>query len=469
MHAAVVVEQDSDFYTKPWLDDLKRSTFPEERYNYAFLLVGQLVQDLQRNQKLQDHWSEFLTFMENKTAIAEACDISRAEHLVQYQKAQMFWLGWKMPDACGFLSESPVSMRQKFIEFGFDVPKEMIDIPVTIYDDDDDGKHKHNTLLESTRQYFQTAENSEGAVVYVVLSNGSVASMFKEKNFDYIRRRAVREQVKKGATSFQLRDRIESLHVPYTSEFLQTSLELNAWVQMQIQSGLTTLRNIDQSFMTVEQSFSAISQADRDRALIDWNSNVKSKKIIIVVGAPCQGSGKTRFSIVITHVLNQLLSKSCGLTTENHQLSDGIGEIGENDILVKEDVKSQKNHKPAVLRVCRISQDDCQGQRKLFLQTVEKKVNDPNIHIVVIDKYNNQQNRRDYQAFGFCTKIFVGFIHPQDEEDEIDDAGYGRDLLPVRRFNLINHCMKKIQSRKDGHRSLRHMDMSEDGFRSLLG
>ena len=476
VHAAVFVENDHDFYTKPWLEDLRSSTFPEERYNFAFQLVGQLILEVQKNQKLQNLWSEFLTLMENNTAIAEACDVSRTEHLVQYKDAQMFWLGWKTPDVCGFLSESPVSMRNKFQYFGFNVPHNIIDVPAS-----------DTVLFDSTKHYFQTAANSEGAVVYVVSTNGCVVSMYKEKNFDYVRRRAVREQVKSGASSLKLQYRIESLHVPYTKEFLQTALEFNAWVQMRIFRGLTTLRDVDQSFITQEQSFASISQAERDRSIIDWDSNVKSKKIIIIVGAPCQGCGKTRFSNVLTHVLNQILktgmSKTETMTESNESKTATITESNESKTATMtesgrpagpgatETAKHRPSTKlkktPSTDPVCRVSQDDCQGQRKLFLQTVAKKVDDPNIQIVIIDKYNNGQNCKDYESLQGI-KIFVGFFHPQDEEYEIDDAGYGKDLLPVRRPNLIEHCMKNIQSRGNCHKSLRFSDMSKDDLYSTL-
>ncbi len=393
VHAAVIMEKDDDFYTKPeWMEKARQVDYKADRFGFAFALVGQMVAELRSDPQQQGYWTDFLDTIANQTAIAEACNPERMEHLVKYHRPTIRWLGWRPSDGPGFFVQDPLFMRKKLMSFGFQVPDEVRKVSVA---------NDEKSVIDFCHavSYFQNRHNCEGAVVYTVLKDGRTVSMYKEKNFDYIRRRAVREKVKQGASTRALTARIRDLHVPYCPGFLEESLEFNAWVQIRRQTEPDL--NVENHYMDLEKQFQNVPLEERERLLERWNTEGDDTKLIFIVGAPCQGSGKTRLANVLTYILS-----ASGIPTE------------------------------------RISQDDCGGNRRNFLQKINHAAKNKNLKALVIDKYNNAENRRDYRQIQ-SRQMFVGFHHPE-----------GLD-------SMIQSCVERIQVRGNGHLSLRPDDKTD--------
>lgn len=384
VHLAVVLSKDEDFYTQDWIPELQQKC-PGPRFGYAFQLVKQMVDVIRERSKVQITWTEFLDELSTSrsTAIAEACDTKRAEHLVSYDKPQLFWLGWRNAEVDSFLSVSPDEARARFVRWGWDVPKFATRVPVNA------------DRIGEIIQYFQTSKNTEGAVQYVVCTDGSTRAFVKVKNFDYIRRRAVREKVKQGVSNSVLRNRIKNLHVPFDEKWMHECQQFNAWIQIRRSHGKISDHDIDQFYMKYENEFSNVQESERERCIREWDIRDSSNKLVIVVGAPCQGSGKTRFSIVLLRVL-----------TEN-----GI-------------------------RATRICQDDCGGRRKEFLKQFAESVADKRVEAIIVDKYNDATNRADYAPCG--QRIFVGFHHSTG--------------------SMVDHCLQNVLKRSNRHPSFRPSD-----------
>ena len=402
VHAATVFTRDEDFFTTDWIQPLQANHYQEQRYGYAFQLITQMVKEAKTSELIQRKWTSMLDELSNCTCIAEACDPQRAEHLVRYDSPQLLWLGWRRGTDVSFLSSHPADQRARFKSWGWNVPFESVSVSAQ----DKDG-------VKSIQEHFRRVENCEGAVKYIVLTDGRTVAFIKDKNYNYVARRAVREKIKQGVTSRGLQRRIEDLHVPYTPEFLKYSLRFNAWVQLQRRMGALSSEDIDTHYMTIEEKFKRVDDGSQ-AALEEWERTGNDSKLILILGAPCQGCGKTRLGLTLTYILNQL-----GIHTVH------------------------------------VSQDDCKGQRKLFLHQVETHSKDARTQVIVIDKYNDESNRRDYQNLD-GQKVFIGFHHPDDSETE------------TRRVHLVNHCLNRIMERKNSHLSLRASDMSKEKLVSLL-
>ena len=403
VHVATIFAHDEDFYTMEWIQPLQTQHYPDPRYGYAFQLIAQMVQEAKSSELIQRQWTSMLDELVNCTAIAEACDPQRAEHLVHYDSPQLLWLGWRRGTDMSFLSSHPAEQRARFQSWGWKVPFEFVSVMA-----------QNMEKIKFIQEHFRLVENCEGAVKYVVLKDGRTVAFVKDKNYNYVARRAVREKVKQGVSSRGLRRRIEDLHVPYTPEFLQYSLRFNAWVQLQRRAGALSSEDIDAHYMTVEKKFQCVDDDRRQAAQEEWERIGSDSKLILVLGAPCQGCGKTRLGLTLTYIMNQL----------------GVNAV-------------------------HVSQDDCKGQRKLFLQQVEDHSKDKGIQVIVIDKYNDESNRRDYKDLD-GQKVFIGFHHPNDGETD------------QRRVHLINHCLMRVTERKNSHLSLRASDMPKEELVSLL-
>ena len=405
VHAAVFFEHDNEFWsTNTWPAALRQKSYAAERYGYAFQLVQQFISDISAKPGVQSQWTQFLDNIQNRTVVIEACDPSRAEHLVRYDRPLMACLGIRSPFAPCFVDGNPLDQRRMFQQFGFDVPRRCVSIKA------DDVE-----TIRRTQEDFACEENSEGTVRYVCDPHNNVTMMVKEKNYKYVYDRAVREKIKQGVSSSALLQRIRKLHVPYDKAYEARSLRFNAWVQMQRQKNLLRDVDVDQHYMTVERQFEQLTAAEQQDALEKWDKQAGGQKLVIVVGAPCQGSGKTTFSNTLVYVLNS--------STE--------------------------------LAAVRISQDDC-GNRPKFLEALKAANDDVKVSAVVIDKWNDRGNRADY--FGLFPDglfVFIGFQHPADTDNDTHN-------------HLVQHCFNRVRQRGNKHPMLHSSDMEDGRLRGLL-
>jgi len=368
IHVAVIMPPD-DFWKKDWLQPCRQAMYSEERYEYPFQLVQQMIKEIRSKVQIQKSWDFFLSIIENHTAIAEACDSVRREDFVVYETPRLVWLGWRCED-CGvlcaresFLSKSPKQQRNTFISCGWDVPEYYIEVMKN------EGLYTQMIQrLEAAKDFFRNAKNCEGAVKYVVLKDGSTGAFIKYKSYSYIVSRIIREKVKQGVSSSVLLKRINELHVPYTLEFERESIFFNAWVQIQRLAGIITEEEIDNRYMTIMKKYNETTTETRVNAVNQWDSITSIRKVIIIVEAPCQGCGKTRFCIT---------------------LSKALSSLGKN--------------------VVRISQDDCDSFKKDFLQQIKNGIE--KFDIIIIDS----EDTHAYDQFK-GNKVFVGFHHPEGND-----------------------------------------------------
>lgn len=403
VHAAVMFTTDDEFWRTEWTGALRQKMYQAERFSYAFSLVQQLVNDVRAKPTLQSHWSAFLDWAQNCTVIFEACDLTRAEHLVEYDVPLIACLAIRHPFEKCFTALHPTQQRTLFQQFGFDVPRRC-----------ETANVGDTETIRRLQKEFAEQENCEGVVRSMLNEKNETVAMVKEKNYDYVRRRAVREKVKQGVSSNALVQRLRNLHVPHSLEFAKESLEFNAWVQLERRAHRLDDMTLDKHYMGVEAKFRALSEADRQVCLQKWNECTNQSKLVVVVGAPCQGAGKTTFSVSLQHVLETL----CNLHT---------------------------------VRIC---QDDF-GKRPAFMAALKKANDDSKTDVVIIDKWNGKANRDEYWGlFPNGRFVFVGFYHPSDEKGSF--------------ANLVEHCIRRVHERKDNHPCLRMSAMSPTEVTGLL-
>jgi hypothetical protein len=411
VHAAWVFNNPIDVLDTQWLSKIRQVHYSGQRYGYAFMLMEQFVQDLRRiaqsgKKVSSDAIDRMFRWWRGRTAAAEACDTKRAEHLVTYDEPSLCWFSLRDPlDRDSFLMAHPFSLRRDFEMLGLKVPQECVVVKA------DDEKN-----LQAVVNRFSTMDNSEGCVRCAVTTDGRTLYMVKDKNVKYVRHRAVREKVKQGASTAELVQRLLRLHVPYDAEFKNWAVRFNAWVQWSIWSGALQKKEVDEHYMGVRQAYDDACVEDQtvgDRILQWWNQKI-TDKVVILVASPCQGSGKTKLATTLAIMLR------------SHGSHGSHG--------------SQ-----------RVNQDDCQGNRRLFMKTLKAAYEDPDVRYIIVDKWNNSQNRRD--ALRTCPKashVLVTLEHKDGPEA------------------LVNLCTSRIMNeRKEKHPSLK-ASLGEQKIRGIL-
>lgn len=176
----------------------------EEKFSVGLAMARHFVENTTEAQQLSIH----NYCLETKhTIVLEHIDPSN-QHMILYEHTQLFFLGINDHhdvSKTGLLAVSPLAAFKLFKSWGLSVPEHCL-VPV----------EDVSTKIEKDI-YFETKVNAEGAVVYM-LRGETCIGMYKHKNHDYIKFRAVREQIRNRRSLADLRKRLTCLHVPVSEE-----------------------------------------------------------------------------------------------------------------------------------------------------------------------------------------------------------------------------------------------------------
>lgn len=356
-----------------------REAYTTMRFTYAHALAKQFADSLHddvRFDQLEDILCKY-------TACAEACDMDRAEHLVRYDRPTMRWFALTsgVRDK-SFVSVETLDARRMFVDCHLDVPCE-----VETFTDLDES------LITDAKRRWESRENSEGAVVYCVDRAGNTISVFKHKNDEYTIIRAVREKMRANCTRGQVKHRLHNMHITVPDDLRYELLKFHAWVQTKRTCGELTSEDLSDRFLSTLEKFRAEGSPD----MIDHMPEDVTLPRLILVGAPCQGSGKTRLSFVLRELLN-------------------------------------------ARRLC---QDDL---GKGFRAELKKVLKNPDNRNVIIDKYNGEQNRMEAEraSGGAHQMVYVALLHPDGRQATLDLC-----RQRIRERGMCHPCLKSDVSNLD--------------------
>lgn len=365
------------------------------RYSFARAMLLQLSNEWKQNAALQANWTTFLDFLATNqyTAVAEACDAARMEHLVRYERPCIYWIGYRSYNDRAFFPTTPPAMHNTLAQWGCLTPH-LTECRTPMQLAEGLNKYKH-------------APNSEGCVVYEIdPATGEVVFLGKHKNAEYVWVRAMRQVAQRIAGSPDtfvspadaartMKDRFHDFHQPLTEEQRSYAARFCAWVFTQVRQKPEFADQVRSQFMKVKDQFDtlAISDALLSPSMPDSRGHFP---LLTVVGSPCPGCGKT----TLTQWLKQVWT-----------------EMGCEVIVVASD------------DFVHLGTNKRQGFLNALANTFQKVKRTHDKHpqtkqVVIVDKFNNYQNRQDLCRGKnnarqiFARRVFVGVASVQEEKGQ---------------------------------------------------
>lgn len=369
-------------------DDLKLYT--DVRYEFA-LKMAMLINKYPKTLAV-----EYLVQTKN-TLCGEGC-FCDSQHLVKYDDTRMYFFAVtnkRSNSSDPITVVSPLHIDNLIMQFGLDKVAE------TIYTESIDQ-------VKSAENYFETKENSEGAVVNCIDSNSNTIYVYKHKNFDYIFKRALREQMRKFATTQKILKRFSQLHIahPNYNQMVDWAIKFNAYYRQGCDN--TTRETFFNNWITQTQLFDQIDENTK----IEWvnihNTYEKAYgtlEIIMLVGMP--GSGKSFIARSIKKILEHKNKKVVHL---------------EQDMFYHLGPKNASKH---------------------YEKAIENAIKDDNLEYLILAKSNHNDvvRKKTYETLSKCKRnINRTYV-----------------LLSTNDQNLIetaNLCIERVLNRGNAHASL---------------
>jgi adenylate kinase family enzyme len=226
------------------------------------------------------------------TFCAEAC-FPDSQHIVNYGNVEILFFavtGKRDNLADSIVKVSPLIVDELFRSYDIKSVTETIII-------------EDKSKLAETEKYFETQDNSEGAVVSCVDEKYNVIYVYKHKNYNYIFIRALREQMRKNSPTTRIIRRFEDLHIKHPSYdvMVNWALHFNAWYR--------TLNEKDKigffdQFVTNMNKFNLLIDVVKEEILMNFNKiekDIGTLYVIIFVAIP--GSGKSFLARALKTIL----------------------------------------------------------------------------------------------------------------------------------------------------------------------
>lgn len=282
------------FVTRLDYFDEDRLRYTKERYLYAIKMAININKIMKTNKH-----SEILDYLvkSRNTFCAESCFVDQ-QHLVKYENSVTLFFavsGKRQNEYDPLVKILPTEVDSFFSSFGLPIVAETI-----IVSTDETEK------IKETNVYFESQQNSEGAVVYIINNQNTAIYAYKHKNFDYILRRAVREKMKSKALSSAIIKRLDSLHIvhPRFEEMKERALRFNAWFR-----SLNELKqkNFFENFVSMEEEFNALDFDTVEKIYLKHVENEKSMNTInVIMFVAIPGSSKSTCGKTLLYVLESL-------------------------------------------------------------------------------------------------------------------------------------------------------------------
>lgn len=263
----------------------------------------------------------------------------------------------------------------------------------------------NNESQKNIEHHFESIENSEGAVVSCVDQNYSVVYMYKHKNHWYIAQRALREQMKKMASTTTILARFARLHIELDNKeaILDRFLKFNAWYRQGITK--TEQTTFFENWVDMNERFNLLTPEQQNQY---FQTHIKEEiakgTLYVVYMIGLQGSGKSECAEMMVKILASNKIKAVHLEQDQFASNE-------------------------------------KGAKNLYQEAIEKTMNDPTVIALFLAKGNHTIDIRQETHFTLskCTrnveKTFV--VMTKDGNHR----------------NGINLCIQRIINRK-GHASL---------------
>lgn len=253
--------------------------------------------------------------------------------------------------------------------------------------------------------YFEKQENSEGAVVSCIDTMGNTMYMYKHKNHWYVAQRALREQMKKNASTKAILSRFSRLHIKLDNfdSIIDRFLKFNAWYRQGI--SVEQRKTFFENWVTMTEIFQTLTTDQQNEYLIMHNTYEKSLNTLYVVlmMAP-PGSGKSFLARSLIKILKK--NKINAFHTE------------QDDFV------------------------DFKNAKKKYQEIILQKANDSKLDVLILAKGNHTKNIRDetYTILSKCKRNIV-IIHIVITKD--NEINMSQDI-----------CVERIHKRGNAHNSL---------------
>lgn len=229
------------------------------------------------------------------TLCGEGC-FTDSQHLVKYENSCMHFFAStnkRIDSSSPITCVSPLEIDELLTSLGLSKVLESF-----VCETDDE-----KTNAES---YFEKKNNSEGAVVSCVDKDSNTVYVYKHKNYDYIFMRAIREQMKKYATTQRILKRINELHIshPNHEALVDKFLKFNAFYRQKISEDAR--KTFFSNWVSWLNKFDELSDEEKNKLLKihnDYEANHKTLEVIFFVGMP--GSGKSSMARVLEKILKR--------------------------------------------------------------------------------------------------------------------------------------------------------------------
>ena len=377
-------------------------TYTDKRYTYAIKMADLI------NAKPTDTAVRYLATT-GYAFCGEGCSTD-SQHLVKYEASKIMFFavtGQRNSITDSIVKVNPYELCELIISLGLKNVKETILV----------NTDKDETKVQE--EYFEQCDNSEGAVVNCIDGTGNTVYVYKHKNYDYVLMRALREQMRKHATTKKIINRLDNLHIihPDFENKKQQSIEFNAWVNRTLNK--TDRETFFERWPDWFITFCNTSQSVKDeclRAHEEYERTVGTLNVIMLMGIP--GSGKSFISRALVHILNM---------------------NGKTAIHLEQDMFFKQG----------------KGANKSYQNAIKKNMNNASCDYLILAKsnHNTQVRNSTYATLDKCERnVIITYIELSTNSANIHDTG--------------ELCVERIMRRGLAHTSLFGLD--EDKIRSII-
>lgn len=345
----------------------------------------------------------------------EAC-FGDSQHLVKYDSDTLFFFaitGVKTSDSLTAIN--PLIADDIFRSFNLPT------VTITQTGSSDDEIKKIENIVEND-------DNSEGAVVNCIDEKGNTVYVYKHKNFTYIFRRAVREQMRKRASMRAILNRLSVLHIqhPNTQALTHEMLQFNAYFRLLPENEQFSFFS---QWVTHEEKFRKLSNQEKQQIFDKYSEEVKKNgtmTVYMIVAMP--GSGKS----YLARALKQLFTKY----------------MKPNNIVHLEQDMFVQSH-------------GLRGASEAYDNAIKKAINDPETQVLILAKsnHNSQVRNKTYEILNKCLKeierVYITIENTDDSITQAEQLQKSRDI-----------CLERIMKRGNAHTSM--VNLSQNDILGIL-
>lgn len=392
------------------MEDLENQAYKEQRYGYSTKMAILI------NKQYKEAAIQFLV-KSRDTLCGEGC-FTDSQHFVKYTESIIFFFA--VTGKRSNLSDSIVKISPREID-SFIVSLGLIPVRETII-------VSSTEQMSAVENHFELLENSEGAVVSCVDNDGNVVYMYKHKNFDYVFRRALREQMKNKALTPRILKRFDELHIvhPNFKGMVEWALKFNAFYKQGITD--TEREHFFDNWVTWEEVFSKLSESEMEHFVVVNNEceRIEMEKLEV------EKMEQERIEL-------ELIRKASNKKQINFVIC--IGPPGSGKSSMGRILKGALELHGLVVR--HLEQDMFNGNNKTYQKEIEKAIANDSVDYLILTKSNHNHHVRNdtYSTLSKCKR--------KSSRTYILLTSGNEDMTATE-----NICVERVMKRGNAHATL---------------